>query len=298
MTRLLRFVLPLLVLLSLICSAHPLANQSLAAREKTEAGQSSKERIGLQLYSLRDQFAKDVPKTLDQVRDFGIKYVETHDTYGVTPEKFRAELDSRGLKAISGHFPYERCRDDIEGVAREAKILGLEYAGCAWIPHQDPFDEKTCREAIAVFNRAGEALAKHGLRFFYHTHGYEFLPYGKGTFFDLMMAETNPRFVHYEMDVFWIVHPGQDPVKLLEKYGSRFELMHVKDMKQGTPTGVFTGHADVSSNVALGAGVIDWRAVLSAARKAGVKWYFIEDESADSVQQIPQSLKFLAQQKL
>jgi len=273
-------------------------NPNAAPREKTEMAQSSKERIGLQLYSLRDQFAKDVPKTMDQVRDFGIKYVETHNLYGLTPEKFRAELDSRGLKAISGHFPYERCRDDIEGVAREAKILGIEYAGCAWIPHKDPFDEKTCREAIAVFNRAGEALAKHGLRFFYHTHGYEFLPYGKGTFFDLMMAETNPRFVHYEMDVFWIVHPGQDPVKLLEKYGSRFELMHVKDMKQGTPTGLFTGHADVSSNVVLGTGVIDLPAVFRAARKAGVKWYFIEDESADSVQQIPQSLKFLAQHKL
>ena len=299
----LRFVLSLLALFSLICSANPSANQSPAALEKTNLGQSFKERIGLQLYSLRDQFAKDVPKTLDQVHDFGIKYVETHSTYGLTPEKLRAELDSRGLKAVSGHFPYERCRDDIEGVAREAKILGLEYAGCAWIPHQDPFDEKTCREAIAVFNRAGEALTKHGLRFFYHTHGYEFLPYGpsgpsgKATLFDLMMLQTNPRFVHYEMDVFWIVHPGQDPAKLLEKYGSRFELMHVKDMKAGTPTGIFTGHADVSSNVVLGTGVIDWRAVFRAARKAGVKWYFIEDESADSVQQIPRSLKFLAEQK-
>jgi sugar phosphate isomerase/epimerase len=300
MTQVLRFVLSLLALFTLICaanlSANPSANQSLAIK-KADLGQSFKEHIGLQLYSLRDQFAKDVPKTMDQVRDFGIKYVETHSTYGLTPEQFRAELDRRGLKAVSGHFPYEQCRDDIEGVAREAKILGLEYAGCAWIPHQDPFDEKTCRDAIAVFNRAGEALAKHGLRFFYHTHGYEFLPYGKGTFFDLMMAETNPKFVHYEMDVFWIVHPGQDPAKLLEKYGSRFELMHVKDMKQGTPTGIFTGHADVSSNVVLGTGVIDWRAVLRAARKAGVKWYFIEDESADSVQQIPQSLKFLAQPK-
>jgi len=299
--KVLRFVLSLLALFSLFCSANPSANQGPARLEKTDLGQSFKVRIGLQLYSLRDQFARDVPKTLDQVHDFGIKYVETHSTYGLTPEKFRAELDSRGLKAVSGHFSYERCRDDIEGVAREARILGEEYVGCAWIPHQDPFDEKTCRDAITVLNRAGEALAKHGLKFFYHTHGYEFLPYGpsgKDTLFDLMMLQTKPQFVHYEMDVFWIVHPGQDPAKLLEKYGSRFELMHVKDMKQGTPTGLFTGHADVSSNVALGAGVIDWRAVFRAARKAGVKWYFIEDESPDSVQQIHQSLKFLELLKL
>ncbi len=257
-----------------------------------------KGRIGLQLYSLREQFASNVPKTLDQVRDFRIKFVETHSTYGLTPEKFRAELDSRGLKAIAGHFSYERCRDQIEEVVREAKILGLQYVGAAWIPHKDPFDEKTAREAIMVFNRTGEALAKHGLKFFYHPHGYEFLPYGNGTFFDLMMAETKPQFVHYEIDVFWVVHPGQDPAKLLEKYGSRFKLMHVKDMKRGTPTGVFTGHSDVTNNVVLGTGLVDWVAVLKAARKAGVKWYFIEDESPASIQQIPQSLNYLEKLKL
>src|ERR1700730_15835492 len=133
MMKALGFVLlSLLALFALIGSANP----SRAVLEKTDLDQNFKERIGLQLYSLREQFAKDVPKTLDQVRNFGIKYVETHSTYGLTPEKFRAELDSRGLKAVSGHFSYERCRDDVEGVAREAKILGEPYGGCAWIPHK------------------------------------------------------------------------------------------------------------------------------------------------------------------
>ena len=248
--------------------------------------------VGLQLYSLRDQFKKDVAQTLDQVRAFGITNVELAGTYGVAPEKFKEQLDARRIKAISGHFSYEQCRDDIEGVAREAKLLGLEYAGCAWIPHKGPFDEKTCREAAAVFNRAGEALAKHGIKFFYHTHGYEFLPYRDGTLFDLLMAETNPEYVRIEMDVYWIVHPGQDPVKLLEKYGKRFELLHVKDMKRGTPGG-FTGQSDVTNNVPLGEGIIDWPNVFRAAKKAGVKWYFIEDESPTSVAQIPQSLRYL-----
>ena len=248
--------------------------------------------VGLQLYSLRDQFKKDVAATLDQVRAFGVTNVELAGTYGVAPEKFKEQLDARRIKAVSGHFPYEQCRDDIEGVAREAKLLGLEYAGCAWIPHKDPFDEKTCREAAAVFIRAGEALAKHGIKFFYHTHGYEFLPYRDGTLFDLLMAETRPEYVRIEIDVYWIVHPGQDPVKLLEKYGKRFELMHVKDMKRGTPGG-FTGQSDVTNNVALGEGIIDWPNVFRAAKKAGVKWYFIEDESPTSVSQIPQSLRYL-----
>ena len=293
MKYLLRCALSLFGLVALTC----LANTDSAKQFPRGTGQSFKGPVGLQLYSLRDQFAKDVSATLDQVRNFGIEYVELAGTYDIAPEKFKAMLDSKGLKPISGHFSYEQFRDKVEDVARDAKTLGIQYVGCAWIPHNDKFDEKNCRDAIAVFNRAGEALAKHGLKFFYHTHGYEFQPHGKGTLFDLMMAETKPAFVHYQMDVFWIVHPGQDPVRLLEKYGSRFELMHVKDMKKGTPTGLLTGSSDVNDDVTVGTGVMNWPAILKAARKAGVKWYFLEDESQSVVEQIPRSLRYLEQVK-
>jgi sugar phosphate isomerase/epimerase len=285
-----------LISLLLVCVAVTCASKVETQQTSTGIGPSFKGPVGLQLYSLREQFKKDVGSTLDQVRAFGITNVELAGTYGLAPEKFKEQLDARGLKAVSAHFSYEQCRDQIEDVAREAKVLGVEYAGCAWIPHQDPFDEKTTREAAAVFNRAGEALAKHGLKFFYHTHGYEFLPYRDGTLFDLLMAETKPEFVRIEIDVFWVVHPGHDPVKLLEKYGKRFELMHVKDMKRGTPHG-FTGSSEVTNNVVLGQGIIDWPNVFRAAKKAGVKWYFIEDESPTSVEQIPQSLRYLEQVK-
>ena len=171
----------------------------------------------------------------------------------------------------------------------------MKYAGCAWIPHEGKFDEKTCREAIEVFNKAGEALAKHNIKFFYHTHGYEFQPHGEETLFDLLMKETKPEFVSYQMDIFWIVHPGKDPVKLLKKYGGRWELMHLKDMRKGTATGMLTGSSPVTNDVALGKGQMDIPEILKAAKKAGVKWYFIEDESPSSEQQIPVSLKFLEQ---
>lgn len=256
-------------------------------------GPSFKGPVGLQLYSLRAEFAKDVTGTLDKVRDFGFKNVELAGTYGLTPEKFKAELDSRGLKAISGHYPFEKFRDDVASIASESKVLGLQYAGCAGIAHSGPFDEKECREAIRVFNKAGEALAKHGIRFFYHTHGFEFQPYGSGTLFDLLMTETNAEYVTFEMDIFWVVHGGQDPAKLFDTYGNRFALVHLKDMKQGTPIGLLTGRSDVSNDVALGQGRIDYRRALSAATKAGVKWYFIEDESPTSEQQIPLSLRYL-----
>ena len=260
-------------------------------------GESFEGRVGLQLYSLRADFAKDVPGTMAKVKSFGIKYVELAGTYNMAPEQFLGALKANGLVAISGHFPYERYKSDPEGVAREAKALGLKYAGCAWIPHEGDFDEKECRDAAAVFNRAGEALAKQGIKFFYHTHGYEFQPHGNGTLFDLLMSETDPKLVSYEMDVFWIVHPGQDPVKLLNQYGNRFELMHVKDMKRGTEHNL-TGHSDVNNDVAIGAGIMDWHGILGAARKAGVKWYFIEDESDASVQQIPLSLTYLDRVRL
>jgi sugar phosphate isomerase/epimerase len=266
------------------------------ATKSVGTGASFKGPIGLQLYSLRGDFAKDVPGTMAKVRDYGLKYVELAGTYKMPPDKFLALLDANGLKAISGHFSYEMYRTNAHAVAHEAEALGLKYAGCAWIPHQGEFDEKEARDAAAVFNKAGEVLAEHGIKFFYHTHGYEFRPHKDGTLFDLLMAETDPKFVTYQMDTFWVVHPGADPVKVLNKYGSRFELMHVKDMKVGTK-GDFTGKSDVNNDVILGTGVMDWPAILAAAKRAGVKWYFIEDEADAAAQHIPESLKYLEQVK-
>ncbi len=111
--------------------------------------------------------------------------------------------------------------------------------------------------------------------------------------FDLLMAETKPEAVSFEMDVFWTVHPGQDPVKLLQKYPSRLVLMHVKDMRKGTKTGLLTGSEDLRNDVALGSGQIDIAGALHEAQKVGVKHFFIEDESPVPVEQIPRSLRYL-----
>lgn len=267
---------------------------SAAAQANTGSGPDLKTSVGLQLYSLRAAFATNIPATLDEVKSLGFENVELAGYYGVAPEKFKAMLDERGLKAISGHYPFDRFRTDLDGIIREAKLFGLQYVGCAWVPHNAAFDEKTCRDAIAVFNQAGEKLAANGLTFFSHTHGYEFEPFQDGTLFDLMMRETNPKFVHFQMDVFWIVHAGQDPVKLFAKYGDRWELTHLKDMRDSTPVGFFTGHSDVTNDVIIGQGKIDFVPLLNAAKKAGVKWNFIEDESPQPAEQIPASLRYLA----
>lgn len=252
---------------------------------------------GLQLYSLRADFPKDVAGTMKFVHDLGFKEVELAGTYKMEPAEFKKLLDQHGLKPIATHFPFERYRDDIDGVIRDVKMFGLKYAGVAWIPHKGQWDEAQCRAAAAVFNKAGAALAKHGVKMFYHCHGYEFVPHGDGTLFDLFMKLTDPKTVVMEMDILWVVFPGQDPVKLFEKYGKRFELVHLKDLKKGVKTGELTGHTDVTNDVALGSGQMDYPAILKAAQKAGVKYYFIEDESPSVREQLPQSLKFLKQVK-
>ena len=254
--------------------------------------QPAKGKIGLQLYSLRDQLSKDISK-LDEVRDWGIKDVELAGFYGKSPEDFKVELDKRGLVAVSGHFSYDEWARDPEAVATQAEKLGLTYAGCAWISHTEPFDEAQCRKAAAVFNRAGEAAAKHHITFFYHTHGYEFRPFGNGTLFDLLLRETNPQQVKFEADIFWVADAKVDPAKLLLDNPDRFAMLHVKDMKKGTEVGFLPTHAGPADNVVAGQGQLDMSAILKAAEKIGVKYYFIEDESSVSEQQIPQTIAYL-----
>lgn len=254
--------------------------------------------VGLQLYSLRTQFqAEGVPKTLDRVKNLGFKYVELAGTYNLAPDKFKAMLDERGLVPIAGHFSFDKFKSDPDAIATEAKALGLQYAGTAWVKGKDAFDEKSCREVAAAFNKAGKALADKGVKFYYHIHGYEFVPFGDGTLFDLLVKETDPKYVSFEMDIMWVVYPGQDPAKLLAKYPDRFCFTHLKDLRKGVATGALTGNTDVRNDVTLGTGQVDYPAVFAAAAGTAVKYHFIEDESPTVISQLPESLKYLEQFK-
>lgn len=280
-----------------LCVGLALAGIVSAQAAEVGVGESFKGPLGLQLYSLRADFTKNVDMGLDETKDFGFKDVELAGTYNMAPEKFKEALQKRGLRPISGHFPFAQFKNDPEAVAKEAHALGLKYAGCAWADHKDGYDMEEAKDAVAVFNKAGEVLKKHGIQFFYHCHGFEFAPNDGETFMDYLIKNTDPKNVAFEMDVFWVVHPGHDPVKWLEKYPNRWQLMHVKDMRKGTETGKFTGGTDVKNDVAIGTGIMDWPAILKAAKKTGVKYYFIEDESPSVKDQIPVSLKYLSEVK-
>jgi sugar phosphate isomerase/epimerase len=270
-----------------------LNNGTRAGAQGVGTSASFKGPVGLQLYSLRDTFARHVSLGLQMTRGFGFREVELAGTYGMEIQAFRAALDRAGLKAVSSIVGYETLADSMDQVIAESKTLAVRYVGTAGIPHEGQLTEARARQAAADFNRFGEALAAVGLRFFYHNHGFEFVPHGDDTLFDLIVRETNPEHVTFEMDVFWTVHPGQDPLALLKKFPNRWELMHVKDMKKGTATGKLTGSEDVRNDVVVGRGQIDVAAALQTAQEIGVKHFFIEDESPTVTEQIPLSLRYL-----
>ncbi|HZM03454.1 MAG TPA: sugar phosphate isomerase/epimerase [Candidatus Saccharimonadales bacterium] len=253
---------------------------------------SFSDRIGLQLESFNGPMHKNIDSTLEKVHRLGFKYVELVGDYGLSPEALKAELKSHGLIATSAHFPYAEFRDHPAELAAKAKALGLTYAGCPSLPQHEHLDEKGCREAIAIFNHAGEILAAQGIKFFYHPHGYEFKPHGEGTLFDLLVAQTNPKFVHFQMDIFWIVHAGQDPRKLLDRYSDRWVSMHLKDMRKGAAIAI-DSKTERGNFVPIGQGQIDMVAALRTARRIGISSFFIEDESASPEKEIPQSVQFL-----
>jgi sugar phosphate isomerase/epimerase len=256
-------------------------------------GSVSSQDFGLQLYSLRNQLKKDFKGGLDSIHEFGIRNVEGNEFYGITPEKFRKGIDEQGLKLVSFAVDYDDLKKDLTPVIQRARLLGVSFLVCYWIPHKSSnFDMSNVDEAAAIFNQAGKILKENGIQLCYHNHGYEFQPSANGTLFDDLLMKTNPDYVSYELDVFWAKQGCVDPVQLMKKYPSRFMLMHLKDRQIGTRCDL-SGNANEETNVVLGNGDVNIKKVMRAAKKTNVKYFFIEDESTRVMQQIPQSLGYL-----
>jgi sugar phosphate isomerase/epimerase len=254
--------------------------------------------LALQLYSLRHRFARgDVDGALALTRSFGFRHVEGNPPKGMAAGEFASKLQAHGLAAMGTGVEFEALSGTLGKEIDEAHALSAQSVMCAWIPHGQVFLPGDAEKAVAVFDKAARAFKDAGLTFLYHTHGYEFQPGPDGTLFDTIAKHTDPSLVQFEMDVFWVVRGGGDPVRLFETYPTRFFSTHVKDMRKGTAVGDPTGSAPEETNVPVGQGAIDWPAVFRAARHAGVKWHIIEDESPDAETQIPQSLKYIASLK-
>ncbi|MDO4575264.1 MAG: sugar phosphate isomerase/epimerase [Planctomycetia bacterium] len=273
---------------------------SVSAQQSNGVGTNAwfKGPVGLQMYSLRDVTKGNVEEGIRLASQMGFKYVEASNTFGLTIEQYQELLQKYGLTSPVGGSTYGEIQTEegLEKAIHKAKTLGAKYVRIAWIDHKRPFDEAAARKAIAVFNKAGKRLAEEGLMFAYHNHGYEFVPYKDGTLMDLILQETDPRYVTFEMDVLWTIFPGADPVALLKKYPNRWKLMHLKDLKKGV-VGNLTGGTSTDNDVAIGTGQADYSAILRTAQETGVEYYFIEDESPRFRTQILESLRNLEAMK-
>jgi sugar phosphate isomerase/epimerase len=248
---------------------------------------------GVVSYTYRKYFEKDVPSTLDIIRGNGITDIEFSNLFGKTAAELRKMIDEKGIYCSSFGVGYDDLVNKTAEVAQNAKTLGAKYVRVAGIPHKSAFTLEEAQKAVDDFNRLGKILKEqYGLSFIYHNHGFEFQPYKDGTLYDYIVTNTDPKYVSFELDILWAFFPGQDPAALLNKYGSRYRTMHLKDLRKGIE-GNLSGGTSGENDVALGTGQINLRAVLKAARKAGVEHYYIEDESSNVMEQVPQSIAYL-----
>ncbi len=251
--------------------------------------------VGLQLYSLRNEFKNDVPGTFAKIAQWGISKLEDGNdgTQGYSMEAYKALLAKYNLQIVSASATFEELQNNPEKALERTLGYGAKYLVCFWIPHKGAdFTFADAKKALSVFNTAGKLFKKAGVTLVYHPHGYEFGKRKRATLLDYMIKKA--MHFDFEMDVYWFAAAGEDPVLWLRRYPKKFKLMHLKDCEKGVGVN-YTGKSDVETNVVLGTGQIDIAAIVVEAKKLGIEYMFIEDESSKSLKQLPQSFAYLTQ---
>jgi sugar phosphate isomerase/epimerase len=229
--------------------------------------------FGLQLYSLRDDMPKDPKGVLKQVASFGYKQVEGFEGsqgmfWGMRNTEFKKYMDELGLSFIASHCNIDK---DFEKKVDEAAAIGMEYLICPSRGSNKTVDD--FKKVAADFNSKGEICKKAGIKFAYHNHEYPFKEVDGQMPQDIMMQNTDPALVDFEMDIYWVVTGQQDPVVWLDKYPNRFRLGHYKDRIKGA--------TERDATCTLGKGSIDYPTILKAAKKNGMKYFIVEQERYD-----------------
>jgi sugar phosphate isomerase/epimerase len=226
--------------------------------------------FGLQLFSLRDDLPKDPKGILKQVASFGYKQVEGFEGeqgmfWGMSNTEFKKYLDELGMKMISSHCDIN---EGFEKKAAEAAAIGLKYLVCPYIGPQKSLDD--FKKFADEFNKRGEICKKEGIRFAYHNHDYSFtLQDGKFPQ-DVMMDNTDAGIVDFEMDMYWVVTAGQDPMDWIKKHPNRFKLCHIKDRTKNS--------TEKSDSCTLGTGSINYAGIVPQAKKMGMDCFIVEQE--------------------
>jgi sugar phosphate isomerase/epimerase len=266
--------------LGTVTAAGILSNRfALAAGKNAE---KKIEKIGVQLYSVRDQMEKDFAGTIAKVAKIGYREVEFAGYFDHSPQDVRRLLDENGLTSPSAHIEYDRIVNHLPEVIAAAKVVGHTYIVC---PHLDEAlrnDADGWKKIAQALNKAGAEAGKSGMQIAYHNHNFEFKTFDGKPGYDILLEEADAKLVKMEMDLYWTTKAGADPLKYFAKYPGRFPLVHVKDMDQA---GDFTE---------VGNGSIDWKAIFAKSKEAGIKHYIVEqDKSNDPFASIKTSYEYL-----
>ncbi|WP_336514892.1 sugar phosphate isomerase/epimerase [Pollutibacter soli] len=232
--------------------------------------------FGIQLYTLRDDLPKDPKGILKQLAGFGYKQAEGFEGnkglfWGMSNTEFKKYMDEIGMDFVSSHCDINK---NFEKKAAEAGAIGMKYLISPYIGPQKTLDDY--KKFADTFNKLGEVCKKNGLKFAYHNHGYTFEQIDGQYPQDVLMQNTDPALVDFEMDIYWVVYPGQDPLTWLKKYPNRWRLCHVKDRMKNA------GPKEDNASTDLGTGSIDFATILKEAKAQGMEYYIVEQERYDN----------------
>lgn len=243
---------------------------------------SKKSAIGIQLWTLRETMPKDVKGVLTQIAKAGFTEVET---FGFSPKdntffetsvhEFKAILDANGLKATSNHFDFNNFiktgdLSDLNAYINAAKVLGSEYVTIPWVsPELRGTSAADYKKLAAEINKVAAQCHAEGLKLAYHNHDFEFDQFGNTNGYEILLNETDPKLVDFELDLYWAVRAGHNPLDLFKQHPGRFSMWHVKDMEK----------TNKDLNTEIGNGAIDFKAIFAQVKLSGMKRFFLEHET-------------------
>jgi sugar phosphate isomerase/epimerase len=263
------------------------------------AGVHHIDRVGLQLYTVRNLMKQDFEGTIAGVAKIGYQEVEFAGYFGKTPQEARAIIDKNGLTSPSAHHPIDALEKNLSEILDGAHSMGQKFIVCPYLDAKSRTPDGY-KHLVESCNKIGEATRKAGIQFAYHNHSFEFENVDgiDGKPFDYILAQTDPKLVKIEMDLCWITVAEQDPIAYFSKFPGRFPLVHVKDWsKEGSdPSGNVgaVGHAVTGHIANVGSGSIDWKNLFARSGKAGIQHYFVENDEAKSLDDPKASYDYLS----
>lgn len=234
--------------------------------------------IGLELYTVRDRFAKDPAETLKQVAAAGYKEVEIGP--GAKPGSLKQDLRAAGLTAPSGYIEPAKSIEEWKKSVDLAHSYGLQYIV---IGDNPVLDAVAWRRRAEFFNKCGEVSQKAGIQFCYHAHFHEFAKIDGTTGYDIMLKECSPKLLKMEMDIFWVTYAGADPLHYWRLYPGRFPLLHIKDIRKGVKINPQKSPQPGAPNpfATVGQGRIDWQRIFDHVHEAGARHIFVEQDECN-----------------